>query len=69
MGMIGVSNQIRVTPQPSGLIIISDDIRHAVHQSWMFDEKMTLAAARGAAFLTGNVDKWLPPDAKRARPA
>ncbi len=69
MGMIGVSNQIRVTPQPSGFIIISDDIRHTLHQSWMFDEKMTFSAARGAAFLTGNVDKWHPPDAKWARPA
>ena len=57
MGVTGVTNQITVKPQPNTLTI-SDDIRHALHRSWMFDENIKVNATGGKVHLTGNVESW-----------
>jgi osmotically-inducible protein OsmY len=57
MGVTGVTNQITVKPQPDSLTI-SDDIRHALHRSWMFDENIKVSATGGKVHLTGKVDNW-----------
>jgi osmotically-inducible protein OsmY len=57
MGVTGVANQITVKPRPDTLTI-SDDIRHALHRSWMFDDNIKVSAAGGKVHLTGNVESW-----------
>lgn len=56
-GVTGVTNQITVKPQPNSLTI-SDDIRHALHRSRMFDENIKVSATGGKVHLTGNVESW-----------
>lgn len=57
VGVVGVSNQIAVKPRPDTLTI-SDDIRHALHRSWMFDDNIKVSATGGKVHLTGNVETW-----------
>lgn len=54
-GVVGVSNQITIRMRPdSGKI--SDDIRHALHRSWLFDSKtIDVSATGGHIRLTGTV--------------
>lgn len=59
MGVVGVSNQITIKPRvdTAGL---SDDIQHALHRSWFFDnEKVHVTAQEGRVKLTGTVSSWL----------
>jgi osmotically-inducible protein OsmY len=54
-GVVGLSNQIAVTPavNVSG---ITDQIRHALHRSWLLDDqKVTVSADGGHIYLTGTV--------------
>jgi len=55
LGVVGVSNQITITPRPdTGKI--SDDISNALHRSWLFDSKtVTVTATGGHIRLTGTV--------------
>ena len=58
MGVLGVSNQITIKPRvdTSGL---SDDIQHALHRSWFFDEEnVHVTAQEGRVRLTGTVGSW-----------
>jgi osmotically-inducible protein OsmY len=55
MGVVGVSNLITIKARPdTGKI--SDDIRHALHRSWLFDSKtVNVSATGGHIRLTGTV--------------
>jgi osmotically-inducible protein OsmY len=58
MGVLGVSNQITIKPRvdTAGL---SDDIQHALHRSWFFDEETVhVTAQEGRVKLTGTVGSW-----------
>lgn len=58
MGVLGVSNQITIKPRvdTGGL---SDDIQHALHRSWFFDEEnVHVTAQDGRIKLTGTVGSW-----------
>lgn len=58
MGVLGVSNQITIKPlvDTAGL---SDDIQHALHRSWFFDdENVHVTAQEGRVTLTGTVGSW-----------
>jgi osmotically-inducible protein OsmY len=57
MGVTGVTNQIAVKPHPDSLTI-SDDIRHALHRSWLFDDNIKVSATGGRVHLTGKVENW-----------
>jgi osmotically-inducible protein OsmY len=54
-GVVGVSNQITIKVRPdTGKI--SEDIRHALHRSWLFDSKtIDVSATDGHIRLTGTV--------------
>lgn len=54
-GVVGVSNQIAIRVRPdTGRI--SDDIRHALHRSWLFDSTtINVSASGGQIRLTGTV--------------
>ena len=54
-GVVGVSNQITIKVRPdTGKI--GDDIRHALHRSWLFDAKtIDVTATGGHIRLTGTV--------------
>lgn len=56
-GVTGVTNQIMVKSNPNTKTI-GEDIRHALHRSWMFDENIKVSATGGKVHLTGNVDNW-----------
>jgi osmotically-inducible protein OsmY len=57
-GVTGVSNQITIKVRPN-TVTISDDIMHALHRSWFFDEdNITVSAEGGKVHLTGTVDSW-----------
>ncbi len=56
-GVTGVANQITVKPHPDSLTI-SDDIRHALHRSWLLDDNIKVSATGGKVHLTGNVTNW-----------
>ena len=56
-GVTGVTNDITVKPRPNSLTI-SDDIRHALHRSWFFDENIKVSATGGHVHLTGKVSNW-----------
>ena len=56
-GVTGVANQITVKPHPN-ILTISDDIRHALHRSWMFDDNIKVSATGGKVHLTGNFESW-----------
>lgn len=55
MGVVGVANQITIKVRPdTGKI--SDDIRHALHRSWLFDSKtIKVSATDGNIRLSGTV--------------
>lgn len=57
MGVTSVANQIIVKPHVDTLTV-SDDIRHALHRSWMFDDDITVTAEGGNVRLSGKVDNW-----------
>jgi osmotically-inducible protein OsmY len=55
-GVIGVSNQLSIKVRPN-TTTISDDIVHALHRSWFFDEdNIQVSAEGGKVRLTGTVD-------------
>jgi osmotically-inducible protein OsmY len=56
-GVTGVANQMTVKLRPDTLTI-SDDIRHALHRSWLFDENIKVSATGGKVHLTGKVESW-----------
>jgi osmotically-inducible protein OsmY len=57
-GVIGVSNQLSIKARPN-TETISDDIMHALHRSWLFDENtVSVSAIGGKVHLTGTVDSW-----------
>jgi len=58
LGVVGVFNEIILTPKPNAELI-SDDIVHALHRSWFFDPKtITVKTDGGTVHLTGTVDSW-----------
>ena len=57
MGVTGVTNQIKVKPRPDSLTI-SEDIRHALHRSWFFDDNIHVSETGGKVHLTGTVESW-----------
>ncbi len=58
LGVVGVFNEIVLTPKPNAELI-SDDIVHALHRSWFFDPKtVTVKTDGGTVHLTGTVDSW-----------
>lgn len=56
-GVTGVANQITTKPRPN-TATISDDIMHALHRSWFFDDNIKVSAEGGKVHLTGSVDSW-----------
>ncbi|WP_428489077.1 BON domain-containing protein [Rhodopila sp.] len=55
LGAIGLSNQIMVRPKVN-TSNLSDDITHALHRSWFFDENNVRVSAEGGhVHLTGTV--------------
>jgi len=57
-GVTGVSNQLSIKVRPN-TATISDDITHALHRSWFFDENnIKVTAEGGKVRLTGTVDSW-----------
>jgi osmotically-inducible protein OsmY len=58
MGVVGVSDQVVLSPRVS-TSNISDDIMHALHRSWFFDgDTIKVSANGGAIKLTGTVSSW-----------
>jgi len=58
MGVVGVSDQVVLSPRVS-TSNISDDIMHALHRSWFFDgDTIKVSANGGAIKLTGTVNSW-----------
>lgn len=57
LGVTGVANQITVKPRVDSLTI-RDDIRHALHRSWLYDENINVTADGGTVHLTGKVKNW-----------
>ncbi len=58
-GVVGVSNRIAIKAAIDASTI-SDDIMHALHRSWLFDENnVKVSAVGGRVHLTGSVDSWL----------
>jgi osmotically-inducible protein OsmY len=57
-GVIGVANQLSIKLRPNASTI-SDDIMHALHRSWFFDDNnIKVSADGGNIHLTGTVDNW-----------
>ena len=57
-GVTGVANQMTVKPYPS-TSNIRENIRHALHRSWFFDDdNVEVSVDGGKVHLTGNVDSW-----------
>jgi osmotically-inducible protein OsmY len=56
-GVKGVNNNIVIKPSVDSALI-SDDIRHALHRSWLSDGNIKVSAADGRVSLTGHVDTW-----------
>ena len=55
LGVVGVTNQVTITPKVS-VANISDDITHALHRSWFFDpQTVTVTAEGGEVRLNGAV--------------
>jgi osmotically-inducible protein OsmY len=55
LGVVGLSNQITIKPQVN-TTKIGDDIRHALHRSWLFDANTVKVSAEGGTIhLTGTV--------------
>lgn len=57
MGVTGVSNDITVKPRLNSFTI-GDDIRMALHRSWLFDDNIKVSTEGGHVHLTGEVDTW-----------
>ena len=54
----GISNQISIKLRPD-TAAISDDIMHALHRSWFFDDdNIHVSAEGGKVHLTGTGDSW-----------
>jgi osmotically-inducible protein OsmY len=54
-GVVGVSNHITIRPAVN-VAVLSDDIMHALHRSWLFDPKtISVSAQGGKVRLTGTV--------------
>lgn len=63
-GVVGISNQVTVAPRLD-VSCISDDITHALHRSWFFDDNTISVSAEGGRIrLTGTVHS--PHDRKLA---
>ena len=56
-GVTGLSNQLKVKVQPN-TSTISNDIMHALHRSWYFDDNIKVSANGGQVHLTGTVETW-----------
>jgi osmotically-inducible protein OsmY len=57
-GVVGVSNQLTITPRVD-TDSLSDDIIHALHRSWFFDPTtVTVAAHGGKVVLSGTVHSF-----------
>ncbi len=57
-GVTGVANQLTIKARPN-TATISDDIMHALHRSWLFDENtIKVTADGGKVRLTGTVESW-----------
>jgi osmotically-inducible protein OsmY len=56
-GVKGVTNNIVIKPSVDSALI-GDDIRHALHRSWLSDGNIKVSAADGRVHLTGHVDTW-----------
>jgi osmotically-inducible protein OsmY len=56
-GVTGVANQIKVKVRPN-TSTISNDIMHALHRSWYFDDNVKVTAVGGKVHLTGTVETW-----------
>ena len=57
-GVTGVANQLTIKLRPN-TATISDDIMHALHRSWYFDDSIKVSAEGGKVHLTGTVDSWM----------
>lgn len=57
LGVTGVANQINIKMRPN-ISAISDNIMHALHRSWYFDDNVNVTAAGGKVHLTGTVGSW-----------
>jgi osmotically-inducible protein OsmY len=57
-GVTGVSDQLSIKLRPN-TTTISDDIMHALHRSWFFDDNnIKVSAEGGKVHLTGTADSW-----------
>jgi osmotically-inducible protein OsmY len=56
-GVTGVANLTTIKLRPN-TTNISDDIMHALHRSWYFDDNIKVSADGGKVRLTGTVDSW-----------
>jgi osmotically-inducible protein OsmY len=58
-GVVGISNDITIKPRVDAGNI-SNDIKHALHRSWFYDEPQTVfvSAVGGAVKLTGTLGNW-----------
>ena len=58
-GVTGVLNQITIKVHPN-TTTIRDDIIHAQHRSWFFDDNnIQVSADGGKVRLTGSVNSWM----------
>jgi osmotically-inducible protein OsmY len=57
LGVTGVANQIKIKARPN-ISVIGDDIMHALHRSWYFDDNVNVSATGGKVHLTGTVETW-----------
>ncbi len=58
-GVTGVLNEISIKVRPN-TTTIRDDIIHALHRSWFFDDNnIQVSADGGKVRLTGSVDSWM----------
>lgn len=66
LGVIGVSNEISIKPRVN-VANLSDDIRHAMHRSWFFDDNTVNVSAKGGKVeLSGTVESWSDWDAAQS---
>ncbi len=56
-GVKGVTNNIVIKPRVDS-VTIGEDIRHALHRSWLSDDNIKVSASGGKVHLTGKVDNW-----------